>query len=125
MEGLLAQVLSPDALRSLREMGAVEHELVGSPAAGADRFTVVAARGGDDIWIEVRRHRRLRAPAPIAAPELAQASPAPGATVDDAATEARVAVTPIEIAAVERRTRLRVRASRNADGRRACRCAGR
>ena len=25
MEGLLAQVLSPDALRSLREMGAVEH----------------------------------------------------------------------------------------------------
>ncbi len=32
------------------------------PPAGADRFTVVAARGGDDIWIEVRRHRRVRPP---------------------------------------------------------------
>ena len=100
--GLLAQVLSPDALRSLREMGAVEHELVGSPAAGADRFTVVAARGGDDIWIEVRRHRRLRAPAPVVVPELALGSPVPGATVHDAATEgARFAVTPIEIEAAE------------------------
>ena len=65
MEGLLAQLLSADALRSLREMGAVEHELAASPAAGADRFTVVAARGGDDIWIEVRRHRRVRPPMPV------------------------------------------------------------
>ena len=103
MEGLLAQVLSADALRSLREMGAVEHELVGSPAAGADRFTVVAARGGDDIWIEVRRHRRLRAPATIAAPAPAQGAPAPGATVDDAASEdVLVAVTRIDIEAAER-----------------------
>lgn len=53
MEGLLAQLLSADALRGLREMGAVEHELNGSPASAGDRFTVVAARGGDDIWIEV------------------------------------------------------------------------
>ena len=66
MEGLLAQLLSADALRGLREMGAVEHELGASPAAGADRFTVVAARGGDDIWIEVRRHRRVRPPTPVA-----------------------------------------------------------
>jgi hypothetical protein len=66
MEGLLAQLLSADALRGLREMGAVEHELAASPAGGADRFTVVAARGGDDIWIEVRRHRRVRAAAPAA-----------------------------------------------------------
>jgi twitching motility protein PilT len=70
MEGLLAQLLSAEALRALREMGAVEHELTASPAAGSDRFTVVAARGGDDIWIEVRRHRRVRpaAPAVVAAP---------------------------------------------------------
>ena len=73
MEGLLAQLLSADALRGLREMGAVEHELAGSPAAGADRFTVVAARGGDDIWIEVRRHRRVRPPPPavVARPAVA------------------------------------------------------
>ena len=57
MEGMLAQLLTADALRSLREMGAVEHELDDRPAASGDRFTVVAARGGDDIWIELRRHR--------------------------------------------------------------------
>ncbi len=68
MEGLLAQLLSADALRGLREMGAVEHELSASSAAGADRFTVVAARGGDDIWIEIRRHRSVRAPVSAVAP---------------------------------------------------------
>ncbi|MFN7978106.1 MAG: ATPase, T2SS/T4P/T4SS family [Vicinamibacterales bacterium] len=74
MEGMLSQLLSADALRSLREMGAVEHELEERPASGGDRFTVVAARGGDDIWIELRRHRRVAptaapvpAPAPVAA----------------------------------------------------------
>ena len=75
MEGMLAQLLSADALRALREMGAVEHELDDRPASSGDRFTVVAARGGDDIWIELRRHRRRRAavaavavaPEPVAA----------------------------------------------------------
>ncbi|MGE0812201.1 MAG: ATPase, T2SS/T4P/T4SS family [Vicinamibacterales bacterium] len=61
MEGMLAQLLSPDALRTLREMGAVEYELEARPAAAGDRFTIVAARGGDDIWIEMRRHRRIAA----------------------------------------------------------------
>ncbi len=96
MEGMLAQLLTADALRSLREMGAVEHELDDCPAAAGDRFTVVAARGGDDIWIELRRHRRTMsaavpepahvsapAPAPVtevaAASELAAAAPPPPA----------------------------------------------
>jgi twitching motility protein PilT len=74
MEGLLAQLLSADALRGLREMGAVEHELAASPAGGADRFTVVAARGGDDIWIEVRRHRRMRS-ATAAVPDVPADAP--------------------------------------------------
>lgn len=76
MEGMLAQLLTADALRALREMGAVEHELDDRPASAGDRFTVVAARGGDDIWIELRRHRRTSAPVaavstpdPVAAPE--------------------------------------------------------
>lgn len=67
MEGMLAQLLSADALRALREMGAVEHELDDRPASSGDRFTVVAARGGDDIWIELRRHRRRRAAVAAAA----------------------------------------------------------
>ena len=69
MEGMLAQLLTADALRSLREMGAVEHELDDRPAASGDRFTVVAARGGDDIWIELRRHRRV-APSVAAVPAV-------------------------------------------------------
>jgi twitching motility protein PilT len=100
MEGLLAQLLSADALRGLREMGAVEHELASSPAGGADRFTVVAARGGDDIWIELRRHRRVRPPFSIAldvpTPENAPAAttteqpvaPVVASTITDEATTA-------------------------------------
>jgi twitching motility protein PilT len=119
MEGLLAQLLSADALRGLREMGAVEHELATIPAAGGDRFTVIAARGGDDIWIEVRRHRRARPPVPAVAPAtaveaaiagaerepaLAAAQPAPIAVPADtaereAAPGAEVAAEPAEIAA--------------------------
>ena len=54
MVGMLAQLLSTDAQASLEEFGAVEHEAAG---ASTDHFTVVAARGGDDIWIEIRRRR--------------------------------------------------------------------
>ena len=61
MEGMLGQLLSVDTLRVLQEFGAVEHELSGLEAMAGDRFTVVAARGGDDIWIEIRRHRRMQA----------------------------------------------------------------
>ena len=74
MEGMLAQLLSADALRALREMGAVEHELDDRPASSGDRFTVVAARGGDDIWIELRRHRRMRAAAAPASEPVLEAA---------------------------------------------------
>jgi twitching motility protein PilT len=85
MEGMLAQLLSADALRSLRELGAVEHELDDRLASGGDRFTVVAARGGDDIWIELRRHRRLRStvpppPAGVAPVVMAPVLPVPVVT---------------------------------------------
>jgi len=109
MEGMLAQLLTADALRTLREMGAVEHELDDRPAASGDRFTVVAARGGDDIWIELRRHRRVPAPAhrggratdaPVAEPAPVAAAPAPAASTPVApideprpAVELRPAVT--------------------------------
>ncbi|MSO34860.1 MAG: hypothetical protein EXQ50_12710 [Acidobacteria bacterium] len=60
MTGMLQQLLPSAAQDSLEEFGAVEHRL---PSHNADAFTVVAARGGDDIWIEIRRRRsaaRLR-----------------------------------------------------------------
>ena len=96
MEGLLAQLLSAEALRSLREMGAVEHELAAIPAAGADRFTVVAARGGNDIWIEVRRHRRMRPPTPVSV-----AAPAAPMVDETAARQPDDAMVTIAAAAVE------------------------
>jgi len=57
MSGMLSQLLPPEALANLDEFGAVEHELASDAAVNGNRFVVVAARGGDDIWIEIRRHR--------------------------------------------------------------------
>ncbi len=57
MSGMLSQLLPPEALANLDEFGAVEHELASDVAIDGTRFVVVAARGGDDIWIEIRRHR--------------------------------------------------------------------
>ena len=67
MTGMLQQLLPAEQQSSLEEFGAVEHTL---PALGDDRFTMVAARGGDDIWIEIRRRRpseSARAGAAVAA----------------------------------------------------------
>jgi twitching motility protein PilT len=55
---MVGQILPVDQRHALEEVGAVEHP-IDSPAGVADRFTVVAARGGDDIWLEVRRHPAL------------------------------------------------------------------
>jgi twitching motility protein PilT len=71
--GMLGQLLPFDARRALEELGAIEQELPRSAAAHGDRFTVVAARGGEDIWIEVRRHRKAAGPLPVVAP--AEAGP--------------------------------------------------
>jgi twitching motility protein PilT len=60
MAGMVAQLLPAELQRALTEFGAVEHELPPTSAAHGDRFTVVVARGGDDVWIEIRRHRRSR-----------------------------------------------------------------
>ncbi len=91
MNGMLAQLLPVDARAALDELGAVEQTL---PSRGSDRFTVVAARGGEDIWIEIRRRREARAvdivdvePAP-AAPPAAETSEAPAATEAEPAAEA-------------------------------------
>jgi twitching motility protein PilT len=81
MTGMLTQLLPADAQTQLEEFGAVEYRI---PQQGGDRFSVVAARGGDDIWIEIRRRRPAaaarpepaNAPAPQAQPAAAVAAPA-------------------------------------------------
>ena len=79
MVGMLGQLLSSDAQVSLKELGAVEHEL---PSREADRFSVVAARSGDDIWIEIRRRRDTTAATPVEEP--GEPLPEPEAEFSDA-----------------------------------------
>jgi twitching motility protein PilT len=52
--GMLGQILSDDQRRLLEDLGAIECELVSSASPG-EPFIMTAARGGDDVWVEVRR----------------------------------------------------------------------
>jgi len=81
MKGVLNDLLSPADHETLDDIGAVEREITTKDAPG-DKFLLVAARGGDDIWIELRRQRAI-APLPkppeppareIAPPQAEQAS---------------------------------------------------
>jgi twitching motility protein PilT len=103
MTGMLQQLLPAAAQDSLEEFGAVEHRL---PAHEGDTFTVVAARGGDDIWIEIRRRRHaaavaVPAPAAPAAPVVAAiAAPAPPPAAEVAAPPAMAEQTPEPVAEI-------------------------
>ncbi len=93
---MLAQLLPEDQMGTLADLGAVEYDLPSRPL-DSDRFRLVAARGGDDIWVEIRRQRLPRpesvghepppvepapppAPSPLAAatgPQTEAAAPEP------------------------------------------------
>ncbi len=75
--GMLGQLLPAESRRALDEFGAIEHELPRSTVTGGERFTVVAARGGDDIWIEIRRHRTFPVEGPVEAPSKPAVPPPP------------------------------------------------
>ncbi len=91
VSGMLGQLLPSEGRAALDELGAIEHELPRGVSGSSDRFTVVAARGGDDIWIEVRRHRKAAAPG-VAVPAVppadvqppAEPSPLPSPAVETA-----------------------------------------
>lgn len=55
VNGLVSQLLPPDAMRSLEEVGATQFELPALDEFPGEHFTVTAARGGDDVWAEIRR----------------------------------------------------------------------
>lgn len=75
---MVGQILPEDQRHALEEVGAVEHEIAG-PAGVADRFSVVAARGGDDIWLELRRLQTAARTAADAGPAAAAAGAEPAA----------------------------------------------
>jgi twitching motility protein PilT len=57
LKTIVAQLLPGDASHALDEFGAVQHVIVSPPEFPGESFTVVAARGGDDMWVEVRRRK--------------------------------------------------------------------
>lgn len=74
VKGMLNELLTDEARQSLDEIGAVQLDLGSRGFTSSQRFSVTAARGGDDIWIEIRRHR---VPEPVAEPVAAPAIPEP------------------------------------------------
>jgi twitching motility protein PilT len=98
MKGVLTDLLSADDQHTLAELGAVEREIIPEGAPG-DRFLLVAARGGDDIWIELRRRRGVvavpEAPAvqqpPATPPATPPAQPTPQPALEEPPPRPRMA----------------------------------
>jgi len=57
VNGIVNQLLPPEFQSALDEFGAVQYELQAMSEFPGEHFTVVAARGGDDVWVEIRRRR--------------------------------------------------------------------
>src|SRR6185312_7201657 len=121
VNGIVSQLLPPDVFNALDEFGAIQHELAAQPGFTGESFTVVAARGGDDVWVEIRRRKipdddrvpddLFGAPSPTAAVAVTAAvddsipdldvKPAAAATVAPAPV-APVPVAPAPVAAAPR-----------------------
>lgn len=85
VSGLVAQLLPADAMRSLDEVGATQFELPPFPEFPGEQFTVTAARGGDDVWAEIRRRQAHEDD--LVAPDLFAAFNPPVEPVDEAPVE--------------------------------------
>src|SRR5262245_54765274 len=55
--GIVNQMLPAEMRVALHDFGAIQYELPSMPEFPGEHFTVVAARGGDDLWAEIRRRR--------------------------------------------------------------------
>jgi twitching motility protein PilT len=97
MTGMVRELLPEESRRTLDEVGAVQHDLAPPAVSDGERFTVVAARGGDDVWIEIRRRRKgVVPPAPLEKAVLYEAA-APAAPAEMAARTKPAA--PVKLAA--------------------------
>ena len=91
VNGIVNQLLPPEFQSALDEFGAVQYELQAMPEFPGEHFTVVAARGGDDVWVEIRRRR---APDEDHVPEEFFAPPPGAPSAPQAAQPAGVAAPP-------------------------------
>jgi twitching motility protein PilT len=55
--GIVNQLLPTDSQHALDEFGAAQYELPSMSEFPGESFTIVAARGGDDVWAEIRRRQ--------------------------------------------------------------------
>jgi twitching motility protein PilT len=94
--GMLGQILSLEQRQALEEYGAIEHEIAAAPGS-PHRFTVVAARGGDDVWLEVRRRSLVAPPAAEAAGDEAAAEAVAHESLAEVLADADTEVPPLEV----------------------------
>ena len=95
--GMLGQILPLDQRSALDEFGATDYDVtaVNHPD---ERFTIVAARGGDDIWVEMRRQPKVMAVEAAAEPAaIAVASATELADAETPASAGAVATSPADI----------------------------
>src|SRR6476620_10596094 len=57
VNGIVGQLLPSEIQNALEEFGAIQYELPALAEFPSEHFTVVAARGGDEVWVEIRRRR--------------------------------------------------------------------
>jgi twitching motility protein PilT len=81
VSGIVAQLMPLESLRALDDFGAAEYALPPTEEHPGERFTIVVARGGNDLWAEIRRGKVRHedsAPAAVApaVPEPVVAAPA-------------------------------------------------
>jgi twitching motility protein PilT len=57
VNGIVMQLLPIEFQQALDEFGAIQYSLTSKDEFPNERFTVVVARGGDDVWAEIRRRR--------------------------------------------------------------------
>src|SRR5712692_6774936 len=80
VNGIVGQLLPIEIQNALDEFGAIQYELPAAAEFPGEHFTVVAARGGDDVWVEIRRRRVSdddRVPDDLFAPASVQREPGP------------------------------------------------
>ena len=72
---ILNQILPTEKRQELDNLGAVDHDIA-APDGSGQQFIVVAARGGDDVWLELRKKPDPAAAAAseeVPAPSVAEA----------------------------------------------------
>jgi twitching motility protein PilT len=95
---ILGQILPIEKRQELDTLGAVDHDIA-PPEGTSDQFVVVAARGGEDVWLELRRKPKEAVAAEATAEPVSTAVEEPAAMADaSAASEPEVSAEPPAVA---------------------------